>query len=472
MLNELLRPIPEEDLNRFHGQVLHLVETFGLQIPHEGMLKRLSGFDGVRIDGDIVTFRPDLVDEHVFDIEFDVPPYFGGDEFVIISGNMNPTIRDAATGQIRPATAADLVRATKLEDSYDVVGSAPVTPNDVPKHLAEICMHKILWENSRFKGNDIFEHNPRSTVRCCAYVREMAQVLGKFFNVGFWIQSPRTCNRYELDVVYRYLDEDVPLWVGNFPMYGVTSPLYIETGMAQAAAELFAGYLALKLLHGDRPVYLQVIDSVMGHPVDWRYMNPLFSSVEDILKTIYQVSINCYYHIPLVGMSLLAAGKEPDFQQGFEKAIHTLLCVQLGVRAFRIAGYLALDMVYSLEQLVCDCEMMRFIKELTRRRPFDCDKILVDEVARGQPGGSYLGDELTIKHFREEYWDPGFFDRAPVNTWLAEGGRSLEQRARDIVEKRVASHDYRLPEEQQREIDHIYERAAHDEALEASYRHL
>jgi trimethylamine--corrinoid protein Co-methyltransferase len=255
-------------------------------------------------------------------------------------------------------------------------------------------------------------------------------------------------------------------------MYGVTSPIFIESGMEQAAAELFAGYLALKLMHGDRPVYLQVIDSVMGHPVDWRYMNPLFSSVEDILKTLYQVSINRFYGIPLVGMSLLASGKEIDFQQGFEKAIHTLLCVQLGVRAFRIAGYLGLDMVYSPEQLVCDCEMMRFIKELTKRRPFDCDSIPVDEIIRQPPGGSYLGSDLTIANFRGEYWDPGFFDRAPVNTWLAEGGRTLEERARDVVEQRVAAHSYRLQDDRRREIDRIYHRAAHDEALAASYRDL
>ena len=470
MIQSLLTGIPREDLLTFHERVLHLVENTGMQVDHEGILARLSDFDGVTIRNGRVTFAADLVNKHVFNIEYDMPPYFDEDDYLVISGNMNPTIKDTRAGQIREATVADLVRVTKLEDSYGVTGSASVTPTDVPKHLREICLHRTLWENSRFKGNDIFEHNPKSTLPSCQYIREMAQVLEKRFTVGLWVRSPWTFNRFELDIVYHYLDSDVPMWVGNFPLFGITTPIFIESGMAQAAAELFSGYTMLKLLRGSRPVYLQVIDSIMGHPVDWRFAHPVFSSIEDTMKTVYQVSLNRFYSIPLVGLTLHGAGKGVDFQQGFEKAVHTFVAALLGVRAFRNAGYLALDMVYSPEQLVCDCEMVRFLQQLVEHRRFDVERIMVDEIGKVEPGGSFIADELTLARFREEYRDPGFFDRSPVNHWLSHGSMTIEERAHEMVEQRIKDHEFELADGQQSKIDRIYDRASRDEALIDSFR--
>ena len=86
------------------------------------------------------------------------------------------------------------------------------------------------------------------------------------------------------------------------------------------------------------------------------------------------------------------------------------------------------------------------------------------------PGGSFLGEESTLQHFREEYSEPGFFDRSPVGEWLGRGGKGLEEQAHEVVLERIRKHDYELPVEQQRELDRIYACAEHDEGLIESYR--
>ena len=461
----LMQTIPPESLSAFHEKVLELVSTVGIQVDHEQMLRRLADFQGVRISGHTVTFNPDLVDRHVFRIAFDLPAYYGGSDFLLITGNMNPTIKDLQTGIARQATTRDLVEATKLEDSLGITGTAAVSVSDVPKHMVEVTLHKILWENSRFKGNDIFEHNSRSTIPGCRYIHEMAQVMNKRFTVGLWFESPRRFNHRELEVVYHYLDTDVPLWVGSFPMYGVTAPVYIESGMAQSAAELFAGYLMLRLLHGDAPVYIQVIDSIMGHPVNWRFANVVYSTIEDILKTVYQISLNNFYNIPLVGVSVLSNGKEEDCQQGFEKGVHTLIAALLGARAFRTAGLLAQDMLYSPVQLVLDHEMLRFIQTLLAKRAFDPSRILVGEIAGVAPGGTFLEGALTLENFRREYSEFPLFDSAPGG----QGAESLTRRALDVVRDRIARHEYHIPGDRQRELDRIYSQALHDRQLIDAY---
>lgn len=463
--DSILLKIPQQSLVSFHEKVVDLISTVGIQVDHDAMRRRLADFRGVRVSGHTVTFGPELVNDHVFSIPFDMPEYFGKDDFLLISGNMNPTIKDPETGEVRPATTRDLIAVTKLEDSLGVTGTAAVTVNDVPKHMVEIALHKILWENSRFKGNDIFEHNSRSTIPSCRYIREMSQALGKRFTVGLWFESPRRFNPSELEVVYHYLDTEVPLWVGSFPMYGLTAPIFIESGMAQSAAELFSGYLMLKLLHGNAPVYLQVIDSIMGHPVNWRFANVAYSTVEDIIKTIYQINLNIFYNIPVVGMSVLSNGKQEDCQQGFEKGVHTLIAALLGVRAFRTAGLLAQDMVYSPAQLMLDHEMLRFIQRLVAGRTFDPAKILVQQIASVPPGGTFLEEQLTLESYKREYSDFPLFDSAPVGHWLQEGAESLTRRALESAQERIAQHEYRIPEDQKRELDRIYSRALQDQQL-------
>ena len=191
---KLLGGISKESLNIFHEKVVYLIKNAGIQVKNKKILKRLADFDGVKINENVVTFSEEIINKYIFNIEFDLPDYFYGDNFTIITGTAGPMIKDSTTGNTRFATSKDLINITKLEDSLAITGTASVRPNDIPKHLQEIFIHKSLWENSRYKGNDIFEHNYKSTIPCCKYLYEMAQVLNKRFTIGLWIESPRAFN--------------------------------------------------------------------------------------------------------------------------------------------------------------------------------------------------------------------------------------------------------------------------------------
>ncbi len=464
--------ITTDKLEKFHEKVLYLIENIGIQVKNEKILKRLADFDGVKIKKSNVMFSPDIVNKFIFNIKFDLPPYFNKDNFLIISGGNIIRIKDKDTGKIRFATIKDLVETTKLEDSLNIAGGAAVRPLDIPNYLQEINMYKILWENSRFKGNDLFDINSKSTISCCKYIYEMAQVLNKRFTVGLWIRSPRILDEKELDIVYYYLNKNVGLWVGNFPIYGVSSPIFIESGLAQAAAELFSGYLMLRLLKGDNNVYIQIVDAIMGHPFDWKYGTLVYSSVEDILKTIYQVSINNYYNIPNVGMSLVTTAKLTDCQAGFEKGIHTIIAAMLGVKVYRVAGILALDNYYSFEQLLIDYEMVKIIEKIIKRRNFDTGKILVDKIMEVKPGGNFFCSEDTILNFKKEYHDPILFCHSSFDHWQKRGSMSIEEKANELVKEKIKNHYYEISKDKKREINKIYKKAIEDKNLEESYKNI
>ena len=42
--------LPKEKINTIHENALYLIETVGLKIPHKGILKILSNYNGVKIE--------------------------------------------------------------------------------------------------------------------------------------------------------------------------------------------------------------------------------------------------------------------------------------------------------------------------------------------------------------------------------------------------------------------------------------
>ncbi len=462
-----------KELSEFHEKVLDIIANCGIFLKHKGFLSRLADYDGVNVRGDVVTFTPELVNKYVFNIKYDLPPHFDGDKFLTISGGNNLRTKDIETGKIRLANSDDLINYTKLEDALGMAGSACVKPIDMPDYLQEINMYKILWENSRFKANDIFDINSKSTANCCEYVYEMAQILKKKFTVGVWVQSPRMLNTADMDIVYPYLDKaDVSLYVGNYPIYGVSTPLFVESGLALAAAELFSGYLVLRLASGKENVYLQPVDAIMGHPFNWKHGNVVYSSPQDITKTIYQSCLNNYYNIPVVGMSLVTMGKDADCQAGFEKGVHTLIAALLGAKIFRVAGILAFDDYYCPLQLVIDFEIVRMIETLVRRRDFDVGKILLDEIAEVNPGGTFLEKDSTIMNFKKDYYESQIFDNQSFGRWEQEGSKALSDKCRLFIKKTIESHQFELSSEKKKELNAIYQRAVNDQSLIESYKKI
>ncbi len=108
---------------------------------------------------------------------------------ILVSGAYEQNILDMDTAEIRQATSKDLVALTKLADSYEMLGSAPVRPMNLPPRVAEIAMYKVSWENSSRRCNSILEANPKPSIKVANYVYEMSKVVNKSFSIGIWINS-------------------------------------------------------------------------------------------------------------------------------------------------------------------------------------------------------------------------------------------------------------------------------------------
>jgi trimethylamine--corrinoid protein Co-methyltransferase len=458
-----------EQIEIMHEKALYLIEKVGIRIPHDGVIKLISSYDGVKIEKDMVKFRSDLVLKALKEARYDLPSY-AKNNWIISAGAHQTALYDWDTGKLREPTTADLVDLIKLGDALDTVGSAPVVPMDVPVHLQHILMHKVAYEHSRYRCNDIFEHMDKPTHECAQYVYEMAQVAGKMFTFGIWMISPKSFDRNGLDVAYRLRDKGIPMWVASMPMAGVSAPITMLGTVLQSIYEHLAGLTMLNLINPGSNNYISPNDAFDADAFDMKFSTFVYGSVEYVKHTLYQIPLCKYYNVPVVAKSLLTSSKEPDAHAAAEIGMHTLIAALAGARAFRCGGLLSTGEIYCAEQLIIVHEIVEYIKNLLRREEFTEDRLMVDEISAVGPGESFIGRKSTFENFKKEYWEPELFIHSNLGQWREMGSKSLRQCARGLVKKKIKEHTYTIDPKIKNELDRIYERAKEDRKLEGSFK--
>ncbi|MBI4770734.1 MAG: trimethylamine methyltransferase family protein, partial [Chloroflexi bacterium] len=116
-----------------------------------------------------------------------------------------------------------------------------------------------------------------------------------------------------------------------------------------------------------------------------------------------------------------------------------------GVNLVSGPGMLDYLLTFSLEKLVLDDELcgqaLHFVREFQPLEDLPAVE-LARELLREQ---HLLTSEHTLRHWPRALYLPGpTFDRDNRENWLKAGGKSLRQRAREEVERRLAA--YRPPE--------------------------
>lgn len=451
--------LTDEDMDSMHNAMLDIIENVGLRVPHEGILKLLGGREGVKIEDNIVKFKPYLVEKAISDMKY--PDYAVNADYLINGGAYELNVLDINNGKIRPALTSDLVEMVKLVDSYGMYASSPVRPSDIKStELQEITMYKLCWENSPHVSNSIFEANEKSSIRSAEYIYEMSKVAGKRFSLGYWIKSPFKVDFEELDIIYKFLDKKAPLWVATMPIAGATAPLYFTGAYVQSMAEVFAGLTLLSLMNTSKePPVCLIIDTIRAYAFDFRYASFVYGSPEDIIGTLFQIQLNKRYGIPVVAKSLLTSSNSIDIQLGAELMAHTMTAALAGARIFTGAGLLAIDEVYSAEKLVIDYEVVQYVKNGVEGFRFSDKYLSTDIIKEVGIGGEFVSHDSTLKDYRDAVWEPNVFEHIMLRKWRQLGEPDIRNKCRKIAKERIKRHSYSLPKDISKELNKIYNKA-------------
>jgi trimethylamine--corrinoid protein Co-methyltransferase len=241
------------------------------------------------------------------------------------------------------------------------------------------------------------------------------------------------------------------IYVSSIALRGVITPVTVAGCLALSNAGQLAGLLLAQLKREGTPV---IAFRTGGGGFDMRTMTALYSSPD---ARGFRGDLAHYYGLPSFGTSGCSDSKLPDEQAAMEGALTLLIDCLEGSNLVHDLGYLESGRTGSLEMLVLCDEALGWIRRFMGPVAVDDETLAMDVIAETE--GDFMGTLHTRNHFRED-WFSVISDRGSYESWMAAGGKSFRERARDkVVEILAGHHPPELPTDVRRRLKEITRRA-------------
>jgi trimethylamine--corrinoid protein Co-methyltransferase len=470
------RKLTDDQIQRIHEASLRILERVGIQLPHAEALSRFADA-GAQVDRDAQRVRipPDLVMRSLGQAGKTFAIY-GRDPANVASfgtgdRNYNSIAGEALwvdeVGQERCyTTLEDVATATRFGDALEalnVVG-AMSDPSELPASwrcvqvMATMLKHTTkpihFWYHDRASARFLNEmmialrgdaERASSQPPCYPFLEPISPLRFPFNGVDLLFETARL---------------NLPVPIGPMAQMGLSAPATIAGTLAQENAEILAGICITQLIRPGMPVCYGGIP----HAFDMRTTQLIFSGPEQAILSVAMAQIGKHYGLPVYINVGLSDAKRPDAQAGLESALTLMLGAAAGADIFGHLGISGVDQASSLDMLVLQHEVIRFVESVMRDVDYSDEALGIEEIDTVGPGGSFIDREHTARHFRRELWFPQLLDREYYDAWLELGATSTEERCKSRRDDILRTH----------EPEPIDSDLAHDlvEVVEAAKREL
>jgi trimethylamine--corrinoid protein Co-methyltransferase len=370
---------------------------------------------------------------------------FGGDAMVFSPVGGPPFVTDLERGR-RYATLEDLVNFIKLAHMAPAIhfsGGSACEPMDIPAGKRHLDVQYAYFRHS----DQACEGTPETPGHAADAVR-MAEVLfGSEFIDSHTVllgninsNSPLTFDGRMLGALREFAAHNQGTIIVPAVLAGAMGPVTPAGCMSEILAETLAGMALTQLVRPGAPV---IMGSFVG-AVSMRSGSPTFGTPEATQMIFATAQLARRLGVPCRSGGSLCASKVADAQAGYESA-HTLLpTVLAGVHLVtHAAGWLESGLVASYEKFVMDADQLAMMQSLTAGMDLTERGQAMDALREVGPGSHFLGATHTLAHFEHAFHQSTIADYSPFEQWVAEGGRSAEQRAHGVWKRMLA--DYADP---------------------------
>ena len=442
--------LDDRQIQKIHDSSMAILERVGVVIPHDETLDRLEGC-GARIDrGTQRVYFPEAsvmrsletVGKHftVYGRDRVKTAVFGREKRNYNSIAGEAMWLDKIGGQRRYAQLADVATAARFGDALEeisVVG-AMADPQDIPVEVRCVEVVAALIRTTE-KPITFWFHDRRSAeyiVDLCEALRGSEREANKY-PLCYHLLEPISPLRFPfdgIDVLYEICKIDLPVQIGPMAQTGMSAPMSLPGTMAQENAEILAGVCITQAINPGTSVCYGGI----CHAFDMATTQLIFAGPEQAIFGVAMTQMGRSYGLPVYINVGLTDSKIPDAQAGLEAGITLVLGAAAGADIFGHLGICGVDQASSLDMLLLQHEIVRYVESTLRELDFSDEAMGLDELERIGPGGVFIDTDHTAERFRQELWFPRLLDRQFYQSWLDEGGTSLEERCR--VEKEQILH--------------------------------
>ncbi len=241
-----------------------------------------------------------------------------------------------------------------------------------------------------------------------------------------------------------------------FVLGAANTPADVVATVAQLNAEAIACIAYSQLVRPGAPIiygqYSVAVSMRSGAPMSGM---PEINLINGIVGQLAR-----RYGVPWRTTASQASAKEFDAQSGYESATSYMAGVTANCNFMMHAGgWDEAGMVHCMAKLAADSEQNLMMAAYAEGVKFDRLDEALEAVARIGPGGHYLGDQFTLKHFEDAFFLPEVLDYEAYENWELAGSRDMTARSVEKAKALIAAYEPPALDESRRQaLDDYVER--------------
>jgi trimethylamine--corrinoid protein Co-methyltransferase len=377
--------------------------------------------------------------------------YFG-------TSTASPNTMDALTGEIHPTTVADIAIGAKVADACENIDWVmPMgSSQDVPAIAADLHEFEAVVKSTT-KPIVFIGYSPRGTELVYDMAAEVAGGMDKLRQKPFVILYPEPISPLvqpdeTVERIFAAADRMLPQVPGPAVQLGATGPATLAGTVVQITAESLMCLVLAQLRKPGCPVCLsgnvQILDMATG----------LFGVgfPEMSLGIIAQAEVAQSFDLPTWGYAGCTDAKTIDAQAGLESGFSVLSQALGGLNLIHDVGYIDNAMACSPAQLVLGNESIGMAKRFLQGIKVNTETLAREVIQEVGPGGHFLTQQHTLKHFRGELWRSELLTRQHRTAWEQAGSKDMARRIQDRLLNILDNHQVpALPQKTLKALDEI-----------------
>jgi trimethylamine--corrinoid protein Co-methyltransferase len=445
------RVLSKSQIEEIHTATLEVLRRTGVVVKDEegrGLLKKAGCWlDGerVRIPTALVEWATRTCPPRVVLCDRNGKPamFLEPNKVYYGTGSDTPNVIDPYTAERRPVVLSDVAGVAKVVDALPNISFLMCMgiASDVNEAISDLYHFKVMVENTTkpivYTAWNL--DNQKDVVAMAEAVAGGAEALQRNPFCALYTE-PISPLQHATEAAQKLLymaGKGLPVVYTPGLMIGASAPVTLAGGLVQANAELWSGFVMAQLKREGTPL-------IYGGGVltmDMRTTLMAYGAPEFMLATCALTDMARYYRLPMFHFAGCTDAKLFDQQAALEGGIGMLLGALSGGNLVHDVGYIDNGLTASYEMLVAMDEVAGLITRFMGGVPVTDETMAVDLIDKVGPGGSFLGEEHTRRHYREN-WFPKLLDRTNFDIWQANGAQTLAQRAnaraREVLETHAA----------------------------------
>jgi trimethylamine---corrinoid protein Co-methyltransferase len=367
----------------------------------------------------------------------------GDDRVHFIPGSSGLKVLDHRTGEARLAMSQDFAEYIRLGDGLDNIPylATAFSTSDIEPQVSDAWRLYLCLTNSvkPVVSGAFTEHGVGRMAEMMALFRSGTDDLRARPMSIFTITATGNF-RYSEDSCQNLIDcveAGIPVEIVPVTLMGLIAPVTLIGATVFHTIDVLAGITMAQVVRPGAPVLFG------GAPATFhmKIASSPMAAIEALQLDVAYVAVAKSLGLPTQSYMALSDAKTLDAQAGAETFGSALLAALAGVNSVSGPGMLDFLLVFSLPKLVYDDAMcgqaLHFVREVRELGDLPVNE-LIDQLMAEQ---HLIMAPHTLENWPSELLLPStLIDRDNREAWLRAGGKAIDERATDEVERRLASY--------------------------------